>query len=70
VKPKDTIVKQVRAIREEHAAKHDYDLRAIVADIKRQEQNSQAEFVTRLPRKPIPWSISSKNHRKLSKNSP
>ena len=35
---KDPIVQEVRRIRQEHAARFDYDLKAIFADLKRTEQ--------------------------------
>lgn len=34
----DPIVQEVRRIRQEHAARFDYDLKAIFADLKRTEQ--------------------------------
>jgi len=34
----DPIVQEVRRIRQEHAARFDYDLRAIFADLKRTEE--------------------------------
>jgi len=48
----DPIVEEVRAIREAHAAKFNYDLDAIYADIKRQEAESDREFVNYPPRRP------------------
>lgn len=49
---KDAIVDEVRAIREEHAREHGYDLDAIVSDLKTSEQSS-AHAVVSLPPKPI-----------------
>lgn len=64
----DIIVKEIRAIREQHAAQYNYDLQAIAADIKQQEQkNIQAKFVTRPSRKPVRWSISSENQLQVSR---
>ena len=42
----DPIVQKIRRERETYAAKFNYDLEAIVKDIKRQEQESGREFVT------------------------
>ncbi len=64
----DIIVKEIRAIREQHAAQYNYDLQAIAADIKQQEQkNIRAKFVTRPSRKPVRWSISSENQLQVSR---
>ena len=43
----DTIVQEVRAIREEHAARFGFDVQAILADLKRHEQFSGKQYVTR-----------------------
>ncbi len=43
---KDTIVEEVRKAREEHAKKFNYSLKAIVADIRRQQEESGREFVS------------------------
>jgi len=48
----DTIVEEVRRVREEHAQRFDYDLKAIFADIKKQQEKSGREFV-RLPAKRV-----------------
>lgn len=63
----DTIVKEIRAIREQHAAKFNYDLPAILKDIKKQEQDSQVVFVTRPPRKPAPFPVAKENLSQVSK---
>ncbi len=42
----DSIVEEVRRIREEHAKKFNYDPKAIFADIKRQEEQSDRTFVS------------------------
>lgn len=49
---KDAIVEEVRAIRDEHARAHGYDLDAIVSDLKTSEQRSPHGVVS-LPPKPI-----------------
>ena len=46
----DPIVKEVRGVREVHAAQFNYDLEAIFQDIKRQEAASKRTFVTFSPR--------------------
>jgi len=43
---KDPIVEEVRAVREAHAAKFDYDLKRIFADLKEQERKSGREYVS------------------------
>jgi hypothetical protein len=48
----DPIVEEVRRIRQEHAAKFDYDLRRIYEDLKEQEKQSGRRFVTLPPRRP------------------
>ena len=42
---KDPIVEEVRKIREEHAARFNYDLDAIYNDLKRLQQESGREYV-------------------------
>jgi hypothetical protein len=42
----DPIVDEVRRIRDEHAARFNYDLRAIFADIQEQQRKSGLKFVT------------------------
>jgi hypothetical protein len=49
----DPIVEEVRKVRSEHAKKFNYDLRAIVADLKKQQKTSKREFVILPPRKPV-----------------
>ncbi len=46
----DPIVDEIRQVRETHAARFNYDLRAIYHDLKKQEQQSQRTFVTYSPR--------------------
>ena len=47
----DPIVKEVRKVREEYAARFDYDLFAIYQDLKQQEKNSGRLFVSYAPRR-------------------
>ena len=46
----DRIVEETRKIREEHAAKFNYDLEAIYRDLKEEEKKSGRDVVS-LPRK-------------------
>jgi hypothetical protein len=48
----DPIVEQVRKVRDEHAKKFNYDLKAIVADLQKQQKASKRKFVMLPPRKP------------------
>ncbi len=49
---KDEIVEEVRKVRDEYAAKFNYDLDAIYKDIKEQEKKTQRKVVSLPPRKP------------------
>ncbi len=46
---KDAIVEEVRKIREEHAARFDYDLQAIYDDLKETERRSGRKIVSLPP---------------------
>lgn len=46
----DAIVEEVRAVRDEHARKLDYDLDAIVRDLKTREQKSAHRVVSLTPK--------------------
>ena len=48
----DPIVDEVRKVRNAHAQKFNYDLQAIVADLKKQQKASGKKFITLLPKKP------------------
>ncbi len=50
----DPIVKEVRKVREAHAAKFHYNLHAIYQDLKRQERESNKRFITFPPKKFAP----------------
>ena len=52
----DTIVEEVRQIREEHAKKFDYDPEAIFADIKKQEEQSKRNFISFPAKRIVPKS--------------
>ena len=43
---KDEIVEEVRKVREEHAAKFDYDISAICADIRRKQAKEGRRIVS------------------------
>ena len=49
---KDEIIEEVRKVRDEYAAKFDYDLDAIYKDIKKQEKKSKRKIVS-LPSKKV-----------------
>ena len=46
----DPIVKEVREVRERHAAQFNYDLKKIAQDLKRQEQQSGKKVVSLHPK--------------------
>jgi len=48
----DPIVEETRRLRDEYAAQFDYDLDALVRDLKEQEQQSDREVVSFPPRMP------------------
>jgi len=47
----DPIVKEVRKIREEHAARFDYDLERIFQDLKEHERQSGREVISLPPKR-------------------
>ncbi len=55
----DPIVEEIRRIRDEHAAKFNYDIHAIFEDYRRMERESGREYVTFPPRKPENVTVSS-----------
>jgi hypothetical protein len=55
---KDAVVNQVRLAREQHTAKSNNDLRAIVADARKRQQNSEHRVV--------PW-LQNQRIRRLTK---
>lgn len=50
----DPIIDEVRKIRDQHAVQFDYDLDAIVADLKERERASGREYVNYPPVNPEP----------------
>lgn len=48
----DPIVEEVRKIREEHAARFDFDLEKIFQDLKEQERRSGRKVVSLPPKRP------------------
>jgi hypothetical protein len=50
---KDEIVEEVRKVREEHAAKFNYDISAICADIRRKQKESGRKIVTSLKKRKL-----------------
>ena len=57
---RDSIVAEVRKIRDRHAAAFNYDLDAICQDLKKQEKKSRRKFIA-LPSKQATPSARSKN---------
>lgn len=49
----DEIVDETRKLREEYAAQFEYDLEAIIADIKEKERQSERPIVTLPPKSPV-----------------
>jgi hypothetical protein len=49
---KDPIVEEMRKVRQKHAAKFNYDIEAIVADLREQEKKSRRKLVSLKPKKP------------------
>ena len=50
----DPIVEEIRRVREQHAAKFNYDLKAICQDLKEEEKRSNWKLVSLPPRRPTP----------------
>ena len=50
--PIDPIISEVRALRDEHAARFDYDVAAIFRDIRAMQEESGRDYV-RLPARPV-----------------
>ena len=48
----DPIVEEVRRVREAHAARFNYDLDAIVHDLREQQKKSGRTYITLPPRRP------------------
>jgi hypothetical protein len=48
----DPIIDEIRRIRDEHAARHNYDIRSIVREIRQRQKESGGTYVTLPPRKP------------------
>ncbi len=49
----DPIVEEVRAARDAHAKKFNYDLRAIAADLEKQQTKGKRKVVTLSPKKVV-----------------
>jgi len=48
----DPIVEEIRLIRQEHAKRFNYDLHAIVADLRRREQQHPERLISLPPKRP------------------
>lgn len=51
--PKDPIVDEVRRVREDQAAKHGFDVRAILAASKTRQRRSRHKVVSFVPKKTL-----------------
>ena len=51
--PRDPIVDEVRRVREDEAAKHGFDVKAILAASKRRQQRSRRKVVSLVPKKKL-----------------
>ena len=49
----DPLVEEIRKVRNAHAKKYDYDLRAIAADLKDQQHASKRKTISFPPKKPV-----------------
>lgn len=49
---KDPIVEEVRTIRQQHTERFNFDLRAIVDDLRKQQEQSGRRYVRFEPRRP------------------
>jgi hypothetical protein len=49
----DIIVEETRKVREEHAGRFDFNLKAIYEDLKEQEKQGSREVVSLAPKEPI-----------------
>jgi hypothetical protein len=49
----DPIVEEVREVRTAHAKKFHYDLKAIAADLQKQQQADKRKIVSLPPKKPV-----------------
>ena len=52
---KDPVVEEVRRVRERHAAKYDYDLKAISKALRDEQRESGRKVVSLPPKKPQRW---------------
>ncbi len=48
----DPIIEEIRQIRQEHAKRFNYDLQAIVADLRQQEQQHPERLISPPPKAP------------------
>ena len=48
---KDTIIADLRKIRDKHAARFNYDIDAIAADLRRREKGASRKLVNRKPKR-------------------
>ena len=60
--PADPIISEVRAVRDAHAARLDYDIAAIFRDIRAMQEASGREFVRYPARAAVPTEAASAKH--------
>ena len=53
MKYEDVIVKEIQRIKEAHAARYNYDIRAIGRALRRAERRGRRRVVTRAPKRPL-----------------
>ncbi len=63
--PEDPIVSEVRRVRDEHASRYGYDLRAIYDALKEREKSSGRTHVSYPPREPKPVTVGERNDASL-----
>ena len=59
--PEDPIVNEVRRVRDEHASRYGYDLRAIYKALKEREESSGRKHVSYPPREPQLVAVGERN---------
>ena len=54
-KQTDPIIDELRAVRDEHAARFNYDVEEIFRDIQAQQEASGREYIRLPPGRAVPW---------------
>ena len=69
--PTDPIIAEIRAFRDEYAARFDYDVAAMFKDLQTRQENSGRVYVSLPPRRIEPGSeFAASAHRKRGTNTP